>query len=78
MILVQTPWTVVETMNDKMFFGKLLEDIGAKQIPGFVGNANSVIGRLSHSDGEDVIVRGSTGGRCYTRWACRPGIRYAS
>jgi len=55
----QTSARVADILNDKMFFIRILEDIGAPMIPVFAANSDAIANRLRKWDGTPVIVRGS-------------------
>ncbi|MBI4667344.1 MAG: ATP-grasp domain-containing protein [Nitrospinae bacterium] len=50
---------VVDLLNDKAFFLRLLEDMGMPFIPSYSGNSDAVASRIRKWNGGPIIVRGA-------------------
>lgn len=50
---------VVELLNDKMFFLRLIEDLGAPMIETFAGNSDAMAERIRRLGAKPVIIRSS-------------------
>lgn len=57
--IASVPWPVADLLNDKVFFQRLLEDVGLASIPFFIGNCDAVAARFRR-DPAPTIVRAAT------------------
>lgn len=67
----ESPAGVVDLLNDKAFFIRMLEDLGAPAMETFMGNSDAVAARIRKEPGKPMLVRGlkSIGGSRV--WAAR-------
>ncbi len=54
-----TPSAVTDILNDKVFFIRMLDDLGAPNIDTFIGNANAVAHKAKNGGHGPMIIRGA-------------------
>ena len=60
--LFAAPAGVVDILNDKVFFQRLLEDLDFPRVETITGNSDAIAAKLRHFSGDEgVIVRGARG-----------------
>lgn len=54
-----TPSAVTDILNDKVFFIRMLDDLGAPNVDTFIGNANAVAHKITNRCQGPMIIRGA-------------------